>query len=185
MKSNEEFLKGVYDRAEILSNEKKAYNKKPNKYLRYSSIAALFIIIPILLIQGNLNKEAPIDINEPRVMSFGNIDQSFKEADYILIGTIEDKVFNDNKFDASVSISEVLYGDVYREIIEISGPDFISDSIIIDQQYIFMLKEQDNKFYLYNDLEGLLVNDNSDSYIDVFGNKYTIEDVLNNIDGRR
>ncbi len=185
MKSNEEFLKGIYEKAEIINSEKKVYSRKPNRYLKYSSIAALFIIIPVLLIQGNLSKELPPDVKGPRVMSYGNIDQGFLEADQILSGTVVDKRIEETEIKISVDVNEVLYGSEAEENIIVYGAENISDSLVLEEEYIYLLYKQDKKLYLYNDIEGLLINDNSGSFIDVFGNRYTIEDILNNIDGRR
>lgn len=185
MKNNEEFLRGVYEKAEILKNEGRAKKKKPSMYLRYSSIAALFILIPILMMQGNLKEDTPLAINEPRVMSYGNIDQSFLEADYILMGRVEGKSVESNEVEISIKVEEDLLGKQLMDTIVVNGADFISDGIIVNQMYIFLLYEYEGRLHLYKDLEGLLVKDDSDSFIDIFGNRYSVEDLINNIDGRR
>lgn len=185
MKNNEEFLRGVYEKAEILNNEGRVKEKKTSIYLRYSSIAALFILIPILIMQGNLKEDTPLIINEPRIMSYGNIDQSFLEADYIVMGRVEGISVENNEVEISIKVDEDLLGKQLMDTIVVNGADFISDGIIVNQIYIFLLYEAEEQLYLYKDLEGLLVKDDSDSFIDIFGNRYSVEDVRNNIDGRR
>ncbi|TAH59844.1 MAG: hypothetical protein EWM50_07330 [Gottschalkiaceae bacterium] len=189
MKNDAEFLKGVYAKAESLSKEKEKY--KYNKYIKYSSVAALFILIPILLLQNIINNnepspiEQPSPISQPRTMSFGNIDYSFSNAEYILKGSVVSKTSDDDYVELKLSIDEKLFGnDINNEIIAYGSKEivnFLSDGTDV----VVFLYEQDGDYFIFNDSEGILIEHLPNTYIDIFGNEYSIEDITKNIDRSR
>lgn len=188
MKNNEDFLKGIYEKAEILEKEKKDEKEKYsyNKFLKYSSIAAMFIIIPILLLQSNIFKDnEPAPINEPRIVSFGNIDYSFSNAEYIVKGKIQSINNIGDQSEITLLVEEKLYGDEVADEIKVLGSSGIEEFLKDSREIIVLLIKEEEKYLLFNDNEGILIQDNPNSYIDVFGNKYLIEEIEEIIDRRR
>ncbi|WFA07777.1 hypothetical protein [Tissierella sp. Yu-01] len=187
MKNNADFLKGVYEKAEILSKKKEQEKYKYNKYLNYSSIAALFIIIPIMLFQSHINKNnnepSPMDL--PRTMAYGNIDYSFSNAEYILKGSIISKIDDDSQVELRFLVDKNLSGDVVENEVTILGSKEILNFLSDYRNLVVFLYKQDNNFYLINDSEGILIEHLPNTYVDIFGNEYSLEEIINEIDRSR
>ena len=188
MKNNEDFLKGIYEKAEILEKEKKDQKEKYsyNKFLKYSAIAAMFIIIPILLLQSNIFKDnEPAPINEPRIVSFGNIDYSFSNAEYIVKGKIQSINNIGDQSEITLLVEETLYGEEVAAEINILGSREVEEFLKDSKEIIAFFNKEEESYIFFNDNEGILIQDNPKSYIDVFGNKYSIEEIKEIIDRRR
>lgn len=174
MKTNREFLNGVYQKAEVLEKEKNKKKRTYNSYLRYSSVAALFIILPLLLFSKQIinkdNVNMPI---VPRTISIHSVEESFNTAEYILVGTIE-KVKKNNII---VSIDESFYGDISLDKISIEE---YSKTFKKNNKYLLFLNKDENFYVLdsmdYSVEEGL--------FGDTYGNKYDYEKIKDNIDRR-
>ena len=186
MRNNGDFLKGVYEKAEILLEQKEKKQLKYKKYLKYSSVSALFILIPLLLLQNNVpDINEPLPINEPRVMSFGNIDYSFSNAEFILKSSINSINSTDDFVELKLSVENNLYGDDIGDEITVLGSKETTNFISDYENIIVFLNELDNKYYLNNDSEGILIEYLPNVYVDMFGNEYTTEDIIQKIDRSR
>jgi hypothetical protein len=188
VKNNADFLKGVYEKAEILSKqkEKEKDKYKYNNYLKYSSIAALFIIVPILLLQSNIFKDnEPSPINEPRIMSLGNIDYSFANAEYILKGSIASMTSLDSQVELEFIADKKLFGEKIADGVTILCSEEVLSFLSDYNDVIVFINKQNGNFRLYNDSEGILIEHLPNTYMDIFGNEYSLEEIIKNIDRSR
>ena len=84
MKNDREFLEGIYKKAEILEREKFKRRKTYNNFIKYSSVAAIFIILPLLLFNNQIFKSNNIDLPmEPRIMNVIDPISNFNDAEYV------------------------------------------------------------------------------------------------------
>lgn len=181
MKNDKEFLEGIYKKAEVLEREKYKKNRVFNNFIKYSSVAAIFIILPLLLFNNQISKPNNIDTPiQPRIMNVMDPMTNFYEAEYILIGTTE-KIDKDN---ITICIDEVLYGDISTDeiIIDVSN-GVIADAFIIEEKNLLFLNK-DDKFYLTLGIDSIFKETNNGVFEDSFGNEYNLKEVKNNIDRR-
>jgi|GEM_PF-6171013 len=184
MKNNDEFLKGVYEKIEILSKDKT--NKfKYRKYVKYSSIAALFIIIPLLLLQNNIGTHEPSVINEPRILSMGNIESDLANSEYVILGVITSKAKSEEGLNVQVEVEEVLYGENIKDTLVVSTLSDLDEVFRKDTRVVLLLDKVEEDFVLFSEMESILVEETKGEFLDIFGNKYSIKEINNIIDRSR
>lgn len=190
MKNDREFLDGIYQKAEILEREKLQEDSKKKspykKYIPYSSVAAMFILLPILL----LSKEALSPGNElpgqePMMIRMDEPGSIFIEADYLLIGQVEyiEKKSNEGTMEIEISLEEILKGQIQEEKIIVEAPSNMKDEFKEGDRSLFLLYKEDNIYKLLGEREGQFKEENSHMFIDRFGDKYRLEEIKNIIKG--
>lgn len=187
MKSDKEFLDGIYKKADLLQKEESRKKYSLYKYIKYSSVAAIFILIPLLLLKGDL--WAPpneIQSPEPRTISMNHDLYDFTTADCIIIGEVENIKVEESKTlfnEIIISIDHVLKG-----IIDNNGSLRILSNfdheLKIGIKYLFFIKkEEDGFYYMDSKSEGAFRELGPDIFIDSIGNEYYLEDIKNTIKG--
>lgn len=177
MKNNKEFLEGVYIKAKLLEKERQKKVKVYNNLIRFSSVAAIFIILPLLFLNNQLfGPKNNIKTPEPRVMIANEPNANFTDANYILIGTIN----NVNEDIITIIIDNIIYGDIAENEIQFrlnnEGIEVSSN-----RSLFFLNKDKDNKYYLVNGSDSQFIEIERDVFVDNYGNKYTLEQIENNI----
>ena len=203
MKNNKEFLEGVYRKAEDLEKEKFKRNIPYQKYIRFASIAAVFIIIPLLFFKSQMGVPyTDIGNLQPRIVNINDPISNFLESDFIIIGEtkeIEDSVYveegNYIYTDIIISIDGVFLGEIENDEIRVrvNGGKVKKEKVFSKMEGDFQKGER-SLLFLYKDGEGIysLVNNGDsqfkeiekDIFIDKTGNRYTLEDIKNYIDRR-
>lgn len=180
MKNNREFLDGIYKKAEILEREKFKRKKTYNNFIRYSSVAAILIILPLLLFNNQIlrpnNIKAPI---EPRIISIFEPISNFDDADYIIVGTTG-KVKKD---DVTILIDEIYYGDLVEDEIHLEGSSIASLFKKGKRNLLFL--NNDGKYYLTYGENSIFRETEKNIFEDSQGNKYNMENIKNYIDRRQ
>lgn len=207
MKNNKEFLEGVYRKAEALEKEKAKEVPRGHiqyqKYIGFASVAAVFIIIPLLFFNsGIMTPYTDIGIHQPRIMTISDPMGNFLGADFIISGKtkgIEDSVYvREGEYiytDIIFSIDQVFLGEIDKNeiTVRVNGGKVRKEKVFSKIEGDFN-KDEKNLLFLQKDGEGVysLVNNEDsqfkeiekDIFIDDFGYKYTLEDIKNYIDGR-
>lgn len=197
MKNDREFLNGIYAKAEVLQRETDKTKKTYKKYYRFASMAALIILIPTLLF---LNNDFGYKEIHPmtRMISISDPSTYFYEADFIVIGKVkevknskyveeEDYIFTD----VVIIPDQVLKGDIKENeiVVRINGGKVRSEKVYSNMKSEFIkgktsllfLRTSDEDFYnLINDKSQFLEIENN-IFRDELGNKYSLEDIENNI----
>lgn len=208
MKNNKEFLEGVYRKAEVLQKEKisKEESKRSityQKYIRFASVAAIFIILPLLFLNsGIMTPYTDIGIHEPRIMTINDPMANFLSADFIIIGEtkeIEDSIYvkegNYIYTDIIISVDEVFLGEIENKeiIVRVNGGKVKKEKLLSKMQgdfqnyersILFLYKDGEDIYSLVNNGDGQFKEIEKDIFTDKFGDKYTIEDIKYYIDGR-
>lgn len=199
MKSNRDFLDGVYSKAEEIrleNNIKKSIINK--KYYKYSSVAALIILIPMLLFANSrLGYQEIPGTNMIRTISEPS--SYFSEADFIVIGETKEigkstYVENDNYIytDITIAIDEVLLGDLEDQdiILRVNGGKAKKEKVysLMEGEFtkgkrslFFLVKSDENVYQLIHGKDSQFVEIENNVYIDKSGNKYNLEEVKNKI----
>lgn len=197
MKSNREFLDGVYSKAEALQNETKLEKKNPKMYYRFASIAAIIILIPTILFWKT--NSAYEEISAPMAVRMVQDPSTyFAEADYILIGeteSINESIYlKDENYiytDINIKIMELLKGEIDEEEIalRVSGGIVKKEKIKsnMDSEFVkgkislvFLLKDEQGYYNLINS-KSQFKEVEKDLYVDEFGNEYSLEEIKNTI----
>jgi len=198
MKTDREFLNGIYAKAEVLQRETNKIRNPYKKHYRFASMAALIILIPILFFTNNNLGYKEIHPMNIRMISVSDPSTYFYEADFIVIG--EAKEIKDSKYieeenyvytDIVIKPDEVLKGDINENeiILRINGGKVKSKNVYSNMESEF-IKGKTSLLFLRKDNEGFynLVGDKSqfleiedNIFIDQLGNKYSLEDIENNI----
>lgn len=180
MKNNKEFLEGIYKKAEILEREKFKRRKTYNNFIKYSSVAAIFIILPLLLFNNQIFKPNNIDIPiQPKVMNIIDPIFNFNDAEYILIGTTK-KVRKD---DITIGIDEIFYGDLNEKEIHLDISNITTKFTKGEKSLLFLNK--DEKYYPTYGEDSIFKGTENNVFEDSYGNKYDIKEIKNNIDRRQ
>jgi hypothetical protein len=187
MKNDREFLDGIYQKAEILKKEKSKQSLNYNKYIRYSSLAALLVLVPILLFNSQLlNKDKVLPANMPRVASMLTSDEVFANAEYVIIGETENReeINPDAEFvEVNISISDTILGKMPQNRITLSVEDYIEAEFKEGERDLLFLYKDGEKFRLINALEGKFKSIDKDNFEDPYGNQYSIEEIKQKIKG--
>lgn len=208
MKNNKEFLEGVYRKAEVLEKEKISKEEpKRNipykKYIRFSTVAAIFIILPLLFFKSQMGVPyTDIGNLQPRIVSINDPISNFVESDFIVVGEtkeIEDSIYvkegNYIYTDIIISVDQVFLGEIGKDEIRIrvNGGKVKKEKVLSkmegdfqkgERSLLFLYKDGDGLYYLVNNGESKFKESEKDIFIDEFGNKYTLEDIKNYIDRR-
>lgn len=208
MKNNKEFLEGVYRKAEILEKEKISKQEPKRsipykKYIRFASVAAIFIILPLLFLNsGIMTPYTDIGIHQPRIMTINDPMSNYLGADFIIIGEtkeIENSVYveegNYISTDVIIAVDQVLLGEIENDVItvRVNGGkvkkakvlsqmegDFNKD----ERSILFLYKGGEDIYSLVNNGDGQFKEIEKDIFTDKFGDKYTLEDIKDYIDRR-
>lgn len=186
MKNDREFLEGIYQKAEVLKREK-LQKKFPYKmYIRYSSVAAILIIIPLMMFRGQIfNLKDEIETPEPKItrMMMEPVD-NFLESDYIVVGRIEEKIkYSEELTDVVIYVDNILLGKIKEEKIILSVPFYLSDEFKIGDRNLLFLYRLEDKYILLDGTNSQFKESKKDEFIDQYGNQYSLEDIKNNIKG--
>jgi hypothetical protein len=183
MKNNADFLEGIYKKAEILSAKKATQKHTP--YIKYSSIAALFILVPLFLLYQNSGADQDPQataLQTPRTMSLGNMDFIFTHAEYVAKGTIVSTTATNDFLELRLSVEDTLFGPALSKEILVLG-DLHSLGILETQfPVVAFLYKQEDTYYLLGDREGLFIQDSQNTYRDALENKYSIEEIYQKLD---
>lgn len=196
MKNNREFLDGVYLKAEDLKRDIKKKSSFNINHIRYSSVAALIILIPVLFFANSrLGYQEVPQISMARTINDPSL--YFSEADFIVIGEIKKIsegtfVESDNYIytDIAISIDEVLLGKLGNQeiILRVNGGKDKKERVYSPMEGEFNKGERSLFFLNRNDEETYHLTDGGDSqfievenniFVDKLGNKYSLEEVKN------
>ncbi|MCR3955809.1 MAG: hypothetical protein NUK57_05880 [Gudongella sp.] len=177
MKTDKEFLKGVYEKVDML--ERESIENKPGFgiFLKYSSVAAIFILIPLLymMTQGNpaTPQDIPLEVAGPRVRSSENTNWILEYADTIVTGVVEKRV-SENGNQILIRVASVVRGQVSEDSI------LVSDNLeykgeFAGREAMFLLENTHDGYSLINGMEGVLYKDAPGLYVDVFGQRHSEE----------
>ncbi|MDU5082715.1 hypothetical protein [uncultured Tissierella sp.] len=204
MKDNREFLEGVYKKAEKLERERVEKSRIYKKYAKISSMAAaVVIIVPLLLFKGQIS--VPKDYTEiPQIARRFTIDDpmtNFYDADYIIIGETKkidkSQYIKENNYiytDITISVDQVFLGDIHKDeiVLRVRGGKVEKEKVFSQMEGEFkkgkksllFLQEEEGLYYLVNDGEGQFLEVEKDVFIDKQGNKYSTDEIKDNIDRR-
>lgn len=188
MKNDKEFLEGIYKKAIILKLEKKEVKPIYTKKNKYSFIAVIFIIIPLLLINKDIsNQKNQVEAPHPRVININKSTSSFINSNYILLGVVESITKKESKEDFTdiiISLDKVFLGEINNTKIVLEIPsDMELDFIIGQRNLLFLNKKENDIYYLTNESEGPFKEFETDVFRNQFDNEYSLEDIKNNIQG--
>lgn len=203
MKDNKEFLEGVYRKAELLEKEKFKKRIPYKRYIGYSSLAAIFIILPLMFFNnGLMTPYKEIESHQPRIISMNEPISNFYESDFILIGEVKEikdsiyeKEANYIYTDIIISVDQIFLGEIEKKEIKLrlnggkvkKGKVFskIEGEFIKDKRsLLFLYKDGEGIYNLANSGESQFKEIEDNIFIDELGNKYDIEDIKKNIDRR-
>lgn len=193
MKDNREFLQGIYEKANMLEEEKCRKYRLYKNFLRFSSVAALMIVIPLILIkmqvpQSNIPSEiaqnAPKEI---RMFTTNDPVSNFTNAEFIVIGRTKEvsKGSPDNTFiNLTIGIDEVFLGNIDKEI-DLKVSDFLNiDFKKNSRNLLFLYRGEENIYYLIDENTGYFKEREKDVFQDNLGNLYNTQDIKDNIKRR-
>lgn len=207
MKDNKEFLEGIYRKAEILEKEKLKEEPKRNipyqRYIKFASVAAIFIIIPLILLNsGTLTPYTDIGSHQPRIMTINDPMTNFLGSDFIIIGEtkeIKDSIYvkeeNYIYTDIIISVGEVFLGEIEnKEItVRVNGGKVKKEKVLANMEgdfnkdersLLFLQKHSEEIYFLVNNGDGQFKEIEKDIFIDKYGDRYSLEDIKNYIDRR-
>jgi len=208
MKNNKEFLEGIYRKAEILEKQDLREEKPKRqiyyqKYIKYSTVAALFIIIPLLFFNsGGITPYEDIGIHNPKIMTINDSMGNFLGADFIVSGDtkeIKDSVYaKEGQYiytDIIISVDRVFLGEILEKeiIVRVNGGKVKKEKVFSNMEgdfhkdersLLFLQKDREGIYSLVNNGESQYKETEKDIFIDSFGDKYTIEDIKKYIDRR-
>lgn len=207
MKDNKEFLEGIYRKAEILEKEKLKEEPKRNipyqRYIKFASVAAIFIIIPLILLNsGTLTPYTDIGSHQPRIMTINDPMTNFLGSDFIIIGEtkeIKDSIYvkeeNYIYTDIIISVGEVFLGEIEnKEItVRVNGGKVKKEKVLANMEgdfnkdersLLFLQKHSEEIYSLVNNGDGQFKEIEKDIFIDKYGDRYSLEDIKNYIDRR-
>lgn len=187
MKNDREFLEGIYQKAEVLKREK--FQKKfPYKmYIRYSSVAAILVILPLLIFKDQifeLNNE--IETPQPRVTRMMERVDYFSQAEYIVIGKtkeISNQKSNEEFVDIVILLENNILGEIEDDEIILRVESHIKEEFKVGDRNLLFLYRQENKYNLLDGSNSQFKELVNDVYVDKYGNQYSLEDIKNNIKG--
>lgn len=193
MKSNRQFLDGIYSKAEVLENERSKHYKAPRMNYRFASIAAMIILIPtIFFLNSNRGYQ---DIPSPMVIrTIDDPNLYTQQADYVFIGQTgeigESKYVKEDNYiytDVTFNIEEVLKGEVEDKniIIRVSGGIVKREKLRGKLQTEF-IEGKTSLVFLTKDEKGIYDLISSESkfeeieknlFKDKLGNEYKLEEI--------
>lgn len=193
MKSNKEFLDGIYSKAEALENEGTKPVKNPRIYYRFAAIAAMIILIPTISFWNS--HRAYEEISSPMVIRTINDPSSyFYDADVIVIGQTKEiaksnyvKEENYIYTDITFEVEEVLKGDVEVNdiILRVNGGIVKAERVKAEMQsefiegknsLVFLLKNEDGIYHLISS-ESKFEEVEKGLFKDKLGNDYKLEEI--------
>ena len=193
MKSNKEFLDGIYSKAEALENEGTKPVKNPRIYYRFAAIAAMIILIPTISFWNS--HRAYEEISSPMVVRTINDPSSyFYDADVIVIGQTKEiaksnyvKEENYIYTDITFKVEEVLKGDVEVNdiILRVNGGIVKAERVKAEMQsefiegknsLVFLLKNEDGIYHLISS-ESKFEEVEKGLFKDKLGNDYKLEEI--------
>lgn len=195
MKSNREFLDGIYSKARALEKETIKPVKNLRIYYRFASIAAVIILIPAIFFwNNNMGYE---EITAPMVARTMNDPSSyFYEADFIVIGKAEEigtsQYVKDHNYiytPVTLSVKETVLGEIHESeiIIRVNGgkvkkekvwSKMDSDFIEGKNSLVFLTKDGNGIYQLVNS-ESQFEEVGIDLFKDKSGQEYSLEDIKN------
>lgn len=198
MKTNREFLNGVYAKAENLQSEININKRNNKKYYRFASVMALVILIPtFFMLNNNLNYKEIQQGVMVRAMSNDPLEY-FNESDFIVIGETKDigesryiKHENYIYTDMKIGIDQVLLGEIDDPeiVVRVNGGRVKSDKVYskMESEFVqgkrsllFLIQYEDGLYQLVGG-ESQFLEVEKDIFVDKLGNKYSLEDIKKNI----
>lgn len=195
MKTNREFLEGVYSKAEALEKERTKNYKTPRINYRFASLAAMIILIPAIFLWNS--SRGYQELASPMVVRTMNDPTSyFYEADFIVIGQTEEVgksqyVKEDNYIytDITIKIDEILKGQIDEEeiVLRVNGGKVKKEKLWsqMDSEFIkgkhsliFLSRDDSGTYYLINS-ESQFQQVGEDLFRDKLGNQYKLEEIKN------
>lgn len=195
MKSNRDFLDGIYSKAEELEKEMNKGSKSPRINYRFASIAAMIILIPTILF-WNSNRGYQ-ELASPMVVRTMNDPSSyFYEADIIVIGETEEVgksqyIKEDNYIytDITIKLDEILKGQIDEEeiVLRVNGGKVKKEKVWsqMDSEFIkgkhsmlFLIRDESGIYYLINS-QSQFDQVGEDLFKDNLGNEYKLEKIKN------
>lgn len=198
MKTDKEFLNGIYAKAEVLQRETNKTRNPYKKYYRFASMAALIILIPALFFANNNLGYKEIYPMNIRMISVSDPSTYFYEAGSIVIGEVKEikgsKYIEEKDYiytDIVIKPKEVLRGDINENeiILRINGGKVKSHKVYSNMEsefikgetiLLFLRKDEEGFYNLISDKSQFLEIENN-IFIDELGNEYSLEDIKNNI----
>ena len=193
MKSNKEFLDGIYSKAEALENERTKPVKNPRIYYRFAAFAAMIILIPTVFFWNS--DRGYEEISSPMVVRTINDPSSyFYDADVIVIGQTKEiaksKYVKEENYiytDITFKVEEVLKGDVEVKdiILRVNGGIVKAERVKAEMQsefiegknsLVFLFKNEDGIYNLISS-ESKFEEVEKDLFKDKLGNDYKLEDI--------
>ncbi|MDR7869391.1 MAG: hypothetical protein RIN55_00930 [Tissierellaceae bacterium] len=204
MKSNKEFLEGVYNKAKIMEEERKNKNYIYKKYLRFSSIAAIIVILPLLVFRSQIFESNDyVEIPQmARILELVDPQLNFLEADYIVIGKAK-KIYKSQYVeesnyiytDVDIQLENVLLGDIKENeiLLRVKGGKVKKNKIFSamegefsksNKSLLFLNKDENGVYYLVHGSESQFSEIDKDLFVDKTGNTYDLDIIKENIDRR-
>lgn len=195
MKTNREFLDGIYSKAEELQKETTKDYKTPRINYRFASIAAMIILIPTIFF-WNSNRGYQELVSPMMVRTMNDPSSYFYEADFIVIGKTEQVgtsqyVKEDNYIftDITIKIDEILKGQIDEEeiVIRVNGGKVRKEKVWsqMDSEFIkgktslvFLTQDNSGIYHLINN-ESQFEQVDEDLFKDKLGNEYKLEAIKN------
>ena len=190
MKSNRDFLDGVYSKAKEIENNKQIKVKRPRINYRIGSIAALIILIPTIFFWRN--SQVYEELTRPMmVRNIDNPESYYLEADYMVIGQAEEilpsvyvKEENYIYTDVRFHVEEVLKGELEEEdiTIRIAGGKVKAEKVKSEIETTFQLGNTSLVFLFHEEGVYKLINSNGKfekvdetTYKDYMENMYELD----------
>lgn len=193
MKSNREFLDGIYSKAEALQNETRKPYKTQRIYYRFASIAAMIILIPTIFF-WNSNRGYEEIPSPMMIRTIDNPNSYFQEADFVLIGETEkiaeSKYVKEGNYiytDITFKIEEVLKGEIDdKEVIIRANGGTVKSKKLRSKMLSEFIEGKTSLVFLSQDEKGIyhLISSESkfeevekDLFKDKLGNEYKLEQI--------
>ena len=193
MKSNREFLDGIYSKAEELEKERTKPKRTRRIYYGIASIAAMIILIPTIFFwNSNIGYE---EISSPMLVRTMNDPSSyFLEADFIaIVNTKEIGISHYEKENnyiytpVTLLIKETLLGEILESeiVLRVNGGKVkkekvwskIDSNFIEGKNSLVFLSKDENEIYRLVNGESQFEEVEIDLFKDKLGREYSLEEI--------
>ncbi len=206
MKTDKEFLNGIYMKADILEREKNQPKVKKSIFSSRSfkfatALAAIVLMIPTYFsLKGNFDhyEELP---KLARAIFLEDPMANYYDAEYIVVGRVKrihksEYVEEGNYIftDIDIEVEESLLGSVDEDniILRASGGQVKSKKLFSklegnfnkNKRYVFFLVKYGEDYELLMGEASQYKDTGNNSYIDIYDNTYSLEEIKKLIDGR-
>ncbi|MDX9916595.1 MAG: hypothetical protein RBT15_01110 [Gudongella sp.] len=187
MKSNEEFIRGIYVKAELLEIQNKKPEKNFNRYIKIASIAAIVVLMPLLALNSGIFKkeDLPNLAAVPRTLSLGDTQANIEDAEMIVVADIDSVKAQEDSMSMDVKVLQVLSGAVEDDKLSVELPFTTIDYEGRKKVILLLFKDYEGKFEILNGEQGILIHTQHNLYYDFFGDQYSLEEIKDIIDRRK